>query len=79
MILFFSGLLVSLAIIVYIVADAPHYDKSPWLWGIFAFFFGFLALGIYLYQTGRNAWGVFLIAVWAVLEFLSLAHGTLLL
>ena len=79
MILFFVGLLISLAIIVYIVTDAPDYDKSQWGWGIFAFFFGFLALGIYLFQTERKSWGVFWIAVWAVIEFVYLAHGMLLL
>jgi len=73
------GVIISLIIIVYIATDAPNHDKSPWGWGIFAFFFNFLALGIYLYQTERKTAGVLWIIVWAIIEFIYVLHGTLLL
>ncbi len=77
--LFFISLIVSIIIIVYVATDCKHYDKSPWGWGIFAFFFGFLALGIYLCQTKRVGWGTVWIVFWSIGELFSLAHGRLVL
>ncbi|QSO50151.1 hypothetical protein JZ785_14350 [Alicyclobacillus curvatus] len=73
------GLIISIAIIVYIATDAPNHNKSPWGWGIFAFFFNFLALGIYLNQTERKISGTLWIILWAIIEFVYLIHGRLLL
>lgn len=79
MLVLLIGLIISIVIIVYIAKDAPNYGRSPWGWGIFAFFFEFLALGVYLYLTGRKGWGVFWIVVWAAIEILDLTQGRLLL
>ncbi len=73
------GLVISLIMVVYVASDASRHGKSPWVWGIFALFFGFLALGIYLYQTQRKRWGGISIAIWLVMEAVSLVHGRLVL
>jgi hypothetical protein len=51
------GLLLQLAITIYLVIDAPKHNKSAILWGILGFIFGFVALGIYLILTGRKLVG----------------------
>jgi Na+-transporting NADH:ubiquinone oxidoreductase subunit NqrB len=73
------GILLTIIIIVYLARDAVNRDKNPWVWGIFALFFSFLALGLYLYQTDRKSWGVVCIGVWVVAEIVNLSHGRLLL
>ncbi|MBP2239664.1 TM2 domain-containing membrane protein YozV [Cytobacillus eiseniae] len=57
------GLLISVAITIYLVIDAPKHNKSPVLWGILGFFLGFLGLGIYLVVTGRKVLGWIIIAL----------------
>ncbi|WDL98463.1 hypothetical protein [Alicyclobacillus sp. ALC3] len=72
-------IVISIIILFYVTTDAPKHEKSPFGWGIFAFFFNFLALGIYLYQTERRAPGLLWIVLWATIEFVYLLHGRLLL
>lgn len=51
------GFLISIAITIFLVIDAPKHNKSPVLWGILGFILGFLGLGIYLIITGRKVLG----------------------
>lgn len=53
----FITLAINIAIVVFLVIDAPKYGKNPILWGVLGFFFSAIALGIYLIKTGRTAWG----------------------
>lgn len=73
------SVLISIIVIVYIARDAQNYDKNPWGWGVFAFFFGFLALGIFLCITDRPRWGSVWILVWVAFEVSNLLHGRLVL
>lgn len=77
--MFLISLIISVIIIIYVATDARHHGKNPWGWGIFAFFFGFLALGIYLCQTRRAGWGTIWIILWAIFEFFNLIHGRIVL
>ncbi|MFC4322910.1 hypothetical protein [Litchfieldia salsa] len=63
------GLLISIAITIYLAIDAPKHDKSPWLWGVLGFVFGPIVLGIYLIKTGRKVagWIIVIISVLLVL------------
>lgn len=68
------GLIVSIAITVFMVMDAPKHGKSPVLWGIIGFIFGLLGLGIYLIVTGRKVLGWIIVAL-----FILLVIGIILL
>lgn len=73
------SILLSIIIVTYVARDAPNFDKNPWGWGVFAFFFGFLALGIFLCRTTRTGWGTVWILVWLCFEIYGLLHGKLVL
>ncbi|QTM98890.1 hypothetical protein ERJ70_05995 [Sediminibacillus dalangtanensis] len=53
----FIGLIISIAVTIYLVVDAPKHGKSPVLWGVLGFIFSLLTLGIYWIQTGRKVIG----------------------
>ncbi|WP_147535802.1 hypothetical protein [Bacillus marasmi] len=53
----FITLAINIAIVVFLVIDAPKFGKNPILWGVLGFIFSAIALGIYLIKTGRTAWG----------------------
>lgn len=61
------GLLLSIAITVYMVVDAPKHGKSPVLWGILGFVFGLLGLGIYLIVTNRKVIGWIIVVLFILL------------
>jgi hypothetical protein len=63
------GLLISIAIAVYLAIDAPKHGKSPWLWGVLGFIFGPIVLGIYLIITGRKVagWIIVIISILLIL------------
>jgi len=63
------GLLVGIIIGIYLYLDAPKHNKSRWLWAILGLFFGPIALGIYLIQTGRKVLG-WIITIVAILLYL---------
>ncbi|WHY70055.1 hypothetical protein QNH17_26845 [Neobacillus sp. SuZ13] len=51
------GLLLNVVITIYLIIDSRKHGKSPVLWGILGFFFGAIALGIYLIKTNRKVLG----------------------
>lgn len=53
----FISFAINILITVYLVIDSKKYGKSPVLWGILGFFFGTIALGIYLIRTDRKLIG----------------------
>ncbi|MGG1685412.1 hypothetical protein [Pseudalkalibacillus sp. NRS-1564] len=59
----FIGLIVPIAVAIFLIMDAPKHDKNPWLWGVLGFLFTFLTLGIYLLKTGRKVAGWIFIAL----------------
>lgn len=61
------GLLISIAVTIYLVIDAPKHNKSPVLWGILGFILGLLGLGIYLIVTGRKVFGWIIVVLYIVL------------
>lgn len=61
------GLILNVAITIYLIIDAPKHGKSPVLWGILGFIFGLLPLGIYLIITGRKVAG-WIIVVLSILS-----------
>ena len=61
------GLVISIAITVYMVMDAPKHGKSPVLWGIIGFIFGLLGLGIYLIATNRKVLGWIIVALFILI------------
>lgn len=63
------SLIISIVIAVYLAVDAKKHDKSPVLWAILGFIFGFFALGIYFIRTGRTIMG-WIIVVFAILWFI---------
>lgn len=72
---------INIAIVIFLVIDAPKYGKSPILWGVLGFFFSTIALGIYLIKTGRTVWGWvitivfglgYIILVFLIIGFFSL-------
>lgn len=77
----FLGLLLSIAICIYLALDAPKYGKNPWLWGILGFIFGLITLGIYLIQTDRKTWGwillILAISYWIFMFFVVLSFVAL--
>jgi hypothetical protein len=64
---FSLGLLISIAITIYLVIDAPKHNKSPVLWGILGFILGLLGLGIYLIVTDRKVLGWIIVALFIIL------------
>jgi hypothetical protein len=71
---FSLGLIISLAIAIYLAIDAPKHNRSPWLWGILGFIFGPIVLGIYLIVTGRKVvgWIILVISIILILLFILL-------
>jgi hypothetical protein len=71
---FSLGLIISLAIAIYLAIDAPKHNRSPWLWGILGFIFGPIVLGIYLIVTGRKVvgWIILVISILLILVFILL-------
>jgi hypothetical protein len=71
---FSLGLIISLAIAIYLAIDAPKHNRSPWLWGILGFIFGPIVLGIYLIVTGRKVvgWIILVISILLILAFILL-------
>ncbi|MGX6445666.1 hypothetical protein ACWM35_20815 [Neobacillus sp. K501] len=61
----FFGLALNIIITVYLVIDSRKHGKSPILWGILGFFFGAIAMGIYLIRTDRKliGWIVTIISI----------------
>lgn len=68
-----------IAIAIFLAIDAPKHGKSAVLWAIFGFFFGILALGIYLVQTGKKLIGWILIFIFAIIIILMFIFFTVLL
>lgn len=77
----FLSLLLSVAICLYLVLDAPKYNKNPWLWGILGFIFGLITLGIYFIQTDRKStgWIILIISIlyWIFMSFVMISLVTL--
>jgi len=55
--------IVNILIAIYLVVDSKKHGKSPILWGILGFFFGLIALSIYLIRTDRKTIGWILLVV----------------
>ncbi|WP_066174341.1 hypothetical protein [Bacillus marinisedimentorum] len=66
---FSIGLIINIAIAVYLAIDAKKHGKSSILWAILGFIFGFLALGIYFIMTGRKVAG-WIIVIASILWFI---------
>ncbi|SDJ82889.1 hypothetical protein [Sediminibacillus albus] len=64
------GLIISIAVAIYLAIDAPKHGKNPLLWGILGFILGLLALGIYLIRTDRKVIGWILTIIIAILYLL---------
>ncbi|MFE8697495.1 hypothetical protein ACFYKT_14220 [Cytobacillus sp. FJAT-53684] len=64
---FSFGLLISIAVTIYLVIDAPKHNKSPVLWGILGFILGLLGLGIYLIVTDRKVLGWIIVALYIII------------
>jgi TM2 domain-containing membrane protein YozV len=66
------GLAINIAIVVYLVIDAPKHSKNPILWGVLGFIFSGIALGIYLILTDRKVWGwvITIISCLGIIAFL---------
>jgi hypothetical protein len=71
---FSFGLIISLAIAIYLAVDAPKHNRSPWLWGILGFIFGPIVLGIYLIVTGRKVlgWIILIISILLIIVVILL-------
>ncbi|MEW9110339.1 MAG: hypothetical protein AB2374_13385 [Cytobacillus gottheilii] len=67
------------AIAIFLALNAPKYGKSPVLWGIFGFFFGILALGIYFVQTGKKVIGWILIIIFVMIMILIVIFFSVLI
>jgi hypothetical protein len=67
----FFGLVLNVAITIYLVIDSRKHGKSPILWGILGFFFGPLVLGIYLIRTNRKVIG-WIITIVSILGYIAL-------
>jgi hypothetical protein len=65
------GLILNIALTIYLVIDSRKHGKSPILWGILGFIFGFLALGIYLIRTNRKVIG-WIITVLSAIGYVAL-------
>lgn len=64
----FSLNVMNIIILVYMMIDAPKHGKNQVLWGVLGFFFGPIALTVYLFQTGRTRWAY----VWLAVSILSI-------
>lgn len=67
----FFGLVLNIAVTVYLVIDSRKHGKSPVLWGILGFFFGAIALGIYLIRTDRKLIG-WIITIISIIGYIIL-------
>lgn len=67
----FLGLVLNIAVTVYLVIDSRKHGKSPVLWGILGFFFGAIALGIYLIRTDRKLIG-WIITIISIIGYIIL-------
>ncbi|MEH7081753.1 hypothetical protein V7139_03310 [Neobacillus drentensis] len=65
------GLLLNIVITIYLVIDSRKHGKSPVLWGILGFFFGAIALGIYLIKTDRKVLG-WIITIISIIGYIVL-------
>ncbi|MCM3117735.1 hypothetical protein M3610_20905 [Neobacillus sp. MER 74] len=65
------GLLLNIVITIYLVIDSRKHGKSPVLWGILGFFFGAIALGIYLIKTDRKVIG-WIITIISIIGYIAL-------
>ncbi|WP_035445113.1 hypothetical protein [Bacillus sp. UNC41MFS5] len=65
------GLLLNIVITIYLVIDSRKHGKSPVLWGILGFFFGAIALGIYLIKTDRKVIG-WIITIISIIGYIVL-------
>ncbi|WP_284036644.1 hypothetical protein [Neobacillus sp. 114] len=61
--------IVNVIIAIFLAVDAPKRGKRQWLWAILGFFFGAIALGIYLIQTGRKVLG-WIITILAIIVYI---------
>jgi hypothetical protein len=57
------SLILNIVVCVYLAIDAPKHGKRPVLWAVLGFFFGAVALGIYLIQTDRKVLGWIILIV----------------
>jgi F420-0:gamma-glutamyl ligase-like protein len=67
----FFGLALNIVITVFLVIDSRKHGKSPILWGILGFFFGAIALGIYLIRTDRKVLG-WIITILSIIGYIIL-------
>lgn len=65
------GLLLNIVVTIYLVIDSRKHGKSPVLWGILGFFFGAIALGIYLIKTDRKVIG-WIITIISIIGYIVL-------
>jgi len=65
------GLILNIVITIYLVIDSRKHGKSPVLWGILGFFFGAIALGIYLIKTNRKVLG-WIITIISIIGYIVL-------
>ena len=65
------GVLLNIVITIYLVIDSRKHGKSPVLWGILGFFFGAIALGIYLIKTDRKVLG-WIITIISIIGYIVL-------
>ncbi|WP_144550106.1 hypothetical protein [Bacillus sp. X1(2014)] len=65
------GLLLNIVITIYLIIDSRKHGKSPVLWGILGFFFGAIALGIYLIKTNRKVLG-WIITIISIIGYIVL-------
>lgn len=67
-----SSLIINIAVLVYLAIDVPKHGKRPVLWAVLGFFFGTIALGIYLIQTDRKVLG-WVILIVSIIWYIFLA------
>jgi hypothetical protein len=67
----FFGLVLNIILTIYLVIDSRKHGKNPILWGILGFFFGGIALGIYLIKTNRKVIG-WIITIISIIGYLAL-------
>ncbi|MFS0655974.1 hypothetical protein [Bacillus sp. 179-C3.3 HS] len=72
-----TGLLVSLAVAIFLWFDAPKHGKDKWLWAILGVLFSTIVLGIYLINTERKGLG-WTILVLAILFYLMMIVSVLI-
>jgi hypothetical protein len=76
---FSLGLIISIAIAIFLAVDAPKHNRSPWLWGILGFIFGPIVLGIYLIVTGRKVlgWIILILSILLILLVILVFAGAM--